>query len=74
MHQIYEDHGSFNLIYQLPQILYSSLISRLLNTIIQSLALTENYILEIKHAIKKIDRLYILEKKVLKIINRFFTL
>ena len=27
MHQIYEDEGSFNFIYQIPQIIYSSLIS-----------------------------------------------
>ena len=27
MHQIYEDEGSFNFIYQLPQIAYSTLIS-----------------------------------------------
>ena len=67
MHQIYEDNGSFNFIYQLPQILYSFLISELLNIIIQSLALTENYILKIKHAIK-IDRLFRLEKSILKII------
>ena len=67
MHQIYEDNGSFNIIYQLPQILYSFLISGFLNAIIQSLALTENDILKIKHEIRK-DRLYVLEKKTLKII------
>ena len=27
MHQIYEDEGDFNFIYQLPQIIYSTLLS-----------------------------------------------
>ena len=30
MHKIYEDEGSFNLIYNLPQIIYSSIISGVL--------------------------------------------
>ena len=33
MHKIYVDHGSFNFIYQLPQIIYSSIISSVLNII-----------------------------------------
>ena len=49
MHQIYEDSGSFNFIYQIPQILYSSLISGFLNAIIRVLALTEKNIINIKN-------------------------
>ena len=45
MHKIYVDEGLFNFIYQLPQIIYSSLISSVLNTILKLLALSENYIL-----------------------------
>ena len=48
MHKIYEDEGSFNFIYQLPQILYSSLISMVLNTLIKSLALSEGDIITLK--------------------------
>ena len=49
MHQIYEDSGDFNFIYQIPQILYSSLISGFLDAIIRALALMEKNVLIIKH-------------------------
>ena len=48
MHQIYEDKGKFQIIYQLPQIIYSSIISSILNAILQMLALSEDYILNLK--------------------------
>ena len=48
MHKIYKDNGSFNFIYQLPQILYSSLISAVINTLLKILALSEKSILEYK--------------------------
>ena len=48
MHQIYEDRGYYNLIYQLPQIIYSTFISLILDAIINSLALPQDSLLEIK--------------------------
>ena len=48
MHKIYEDNGSFNLEYQLPQIIYSSLISSFLNAILKLLALSEDVIINFK--------------------------
>ena len=48
MHKIYEDQGSFNFIYQLPQIAYSSLISTILNVLLKFLALSEVNILIFK--------------------------
>ena len=48
MHQIYEDQGSFNFIYQLPKIIYSTIISVILNLILKLLSLTENAILDFK--------------------------
>ena len=48
MHKIYEDEGTFNFIYQLPQIIYSTLISTALNILIQMLALSEDTILDFK--------------------------
>ena len=48
MHKIYIDQGSFNLNYQLPQILYSTLISIVISIIINKLALTEDDILKLK--------------------------
>ena len=48
MHKIYEDKGEFNLIYQLPQIIYSSIISIVFYTILRLLALSEGDILNFK--------------------------
>ena len=48
MHTIYLDQGDFNFIYQIPQILYSTVITSLINTIIKYLSLSEKKILEIK--------------------------
>ena len=49
MHKIYEDHGVFNFIFQIPQILYSTIISVVIKTIINLLSLTEKDIVEIKN-------------------------
>ena len=48
MHKIYVDSGVFNLSYQLPQIIYSTLISGAINFIIEYLSLSENSIISIK--------------------------
>ena len=49
MHKIYEDRGSFNFIYQLPQIIYSTLISSVINKIKTFLSLNEQNILSLKN-------------------------
>ena len=49
MHKIYEDEGSFNFLYQLPQIIYSSLISNILDNLLKLLALSEDNILDYKN-------------------------
>ena len=48
MHKIYENEGNYNFIDQLPQILFSSLISVVLNTILKFLSLQEDNILDFK--------------------------
>ena len=48
MHQIYEDEGVFNFIYQLPQIAYSTIISYFVDNITTFLALSEDNILQLK--------------------------
>ena len=53
MHKIYEEEGSFNFVYQLPQIAYSFLISVVLNTILNLLALSEGLIIKFKKDKKK---------------------
>ena len=48
MHKIYEDRGKFNFLYQIPQILYSTLISKIIDTLIKILALSQDNIINIK--------------------------
>ena len=49
MHKIYEDKGSFDLLYQLPQIVYSTLISSVISMLLEFLALSEDGILNLKN-------------------------
>ena len=60
MHKIYEDQGAFNFLYHIPQILYSTIISSVINMIVKKLSLSENNILEIK---KEKDRENVDKKK-----------
>ena len=48
MHKIYEDKGKFNFLYQIPQILYSILISRTIDSFIKYFALTQDNIAQLK--------------------------
>ena len=48
MHKIYEDRGVYNIVFQIPQILYSSIISTVINMILKLLSLSEKNILIIK--------------------------
>ena len=48
MHQIYEDKGDYNLIYSLPPILYSTIISSTISSIIKYLSLFDAKIMEFK--------------------------
>ena len=48
MHQIYIDKGKFNFIYQIPHIIYSTLISSVINMLMKTLSLTEKYIISFK--------------------------
>ena len=48
MHKIYEDEGIFNIIYQLPHILYSSIICSVINNMLKYLSLSEKNVIEIK--------------------------
>ena len=54
MHKIYIDNGKYNLLFQIPQILYSSIISSIITIILRNLSLTQISILKIKQ-IKEIN-------------------
>ena len=65
MHKIYEDKGKFNLLYQIPQILYSTLISRFIDSFIKNFALSQDNIVQFKEEAQKKD----LEKKYKKFLR-----
>ena len=48
MHKIYIDEGSYNFVYQIPQIIYSSVISIIINVLIKFLSLSQGKIVKIK--------------------------
>ena len=48
MHIIYKEEGLFNILHQLPQIIYSSLISSIINAIIKYLSLSQKNAMKLK--------------------------
>ena len=48
MHQISQDKGKYNFLFQIPQILYSSLISRFIDGLIKNLALSQDIFVSLK--------------------------
>ena len=48
MHEIYKQNGNYNFIYQIPQIVYSTIISSVINVILKGLSLSQNGVLKIK--------------------------
>ena len=73
MHKIYSDKGTFNIIYNIPQILYSALISGFINAIVKTLSLSEINFIELK---KENNKNYIIakSKKVSLVIKIKFAL
>ena len=73
MNKIYEDGGEFDFIYQIPQILYSSIISSVLIILVKLLALSEKNVLKIKNAKEnELTRIYKSEIKKIKYKFIFF--
>jgi len=66
MHKIYEDKGKYNLIYFLPQMSYSIIISFMFSIFIYKLGLSQRNILEIKQETNRFN----LKGKVLLVIRR----
>ena len=65
MHKIHEEKGAFNIFFQIPQILYSSVISSIINILLKTLSLSENNIL----AIKKFQDIKVAQNKSKEIFN-----
>ena len=67
MHEIYREKGKYNFIYQLPNILYSTVITGVNNFIITYLSLSEKNILKIKNSNENnYDNLIIFTSKIKK--------
>ena len=67
IHKIYEDFGEYDFIYQIPQIIYSTLISNAVKIIVTYLSLYETNVLNFKKKIlimkkKNIDTVFIFIK------------
>ena len=54
MHKIYEDEGKYDLLYQIPQTLYSTIVSQVISSLLEMLTLSQDDILNIKNEGKKI--------------------
>ena len=72
MHKIYEDNGKFNFIYQIPQIIYSTLISSVVNMLVSALSLTERNILSLKKEKNILENQEIIMIKFIKVKYIFF--
>ena len=74
MHKIYTDGGSYNFVYQLPQIIYSTIISAVLNGIIKILGLSEKNILNFKKENTIINNMNQQYSKLITVLKIKFTL
>lgn len=73
MHKNYQDAGAFDFIYQIPKMLYSSILSFFLINILKKLGLFENNIMNIKNCkSKEINDIKAEESKCIKIKVIFF--
>ena len=73
MHKIYIINGEFDIINQIPQILYSSIITSIINVILKYLSLSEKAILSIKK-IKELSLCLKISEKVEKCLKIKFIL
>ena len=72
MHEIYIKRGKFNFIYQIPIILYSTMICSFINIIVSALSLTERNILEFKRNNINIDKTFLKLIKFIKVKFKLF--
>jgi len=63
MHKIYVDQGKFDFTYQLPQMIYSLLISTILKLLLNFLGLYEEEIFELKKNKKNKEKIFLKIKK-----------
>ena len=66
MHKLYIDYGQFDFIYNLPQTIYSAILSGLLSFLIQYLSLSEDTLLKFKEDSINNDDIFIKKEKEIK--------
>ena len=54
MHQIFAENGKYNLIYQIPQVIYSTLISFLMTFVLKKLSLSQNELMIVKQELDRV--------------------
>ena len=74
MHKIYTDGGSFNFIYNIPQIIYSSLISEFILAIIMIFALSDTYFIQLRYYTNNKMNIRIKAKNIIRILKIKFAL
>ena len=73
MHKIYQDKGAFNFLYQIPQILYSTLISRFIDSLIKNFSLSQDILVGLKQEIRR-NNIERKSKKLLFVLKIKFSL
>ena len=63
IHEIYEEKGKYNFLYQLPGVIYSSIISSLVNIIIRFLSLSEKDVIIFKN-LKSNNEIFLSNEKI----------
>ena len=48
IHKIYEDEGNYDILYQIPQTLYSTIVSQIISSLLEKLSLSQDDILNMK--------------------------
>ena len=64
MHKIFLNYGKYNFVQQIPQIIYTTIISHLLEIFLCYLSLTDKYIYQIKKRVHNFDK-----KEIMKILK-----
>ena len=75
MHKIYQDKGEYDFVYNLPKIILSTLISKIIDTLIKNLALFQDNVVVLKYEKNEnnIKKRYDYILKIIKIkFNLFF--
>jgi len=48
MHKIYEDEGKYDFLYQIPQTLYSAIVSQIISSLLETLSLSNDDVISLK--------------------------